>query len=110
MKHIPMLIAASLLINNVKAQSFTLNGTIEGKASGFAYLNYTAKGNKRQTDSAKIQNGKFAFAGQLDGPTMSSLSLEPPSRMSYNADYTTLFIEPGKMTATLKAGIFAMAG
>ncbi|WP_341838808.1 TlpA disulfide reductase family protein [Chitinophaga caseinilytica] len=104
MKQIPMLIAASLVITGAQAQSFTLNGTVEGLSKGFAYLNYSNNKGDHKTDSAAIQNGRFTFTGQLDGPTVGHFSLENPKFMSYDADYATLFIEPAKMSLTAKKG------
>ncbi len=110
MKHIPMLIASSLLITSAQAQSFSLSGTVEGQPSGYVYLNYPGgKGEERRTDSTKLQNGRFTFSGLLNGPAMSSLMLERPSEMSYDADYASLFLEPAKMTVTLKKGALRKA-
>ncbi|WP_126246655.1 TlpA disulfide reductase family protein [Chitinophaga rhizosphaerae] len=102
MKQIPMLIAASLAISNLHAQSFTLSGTVDGQKTGYIYLGYPAGEANYKTDSAKLENGRFTIKGRINGPTLSNLSLERPSPTSYDAKYVSLFIEPTDMTVIVK--------
>lgn len=105
MKQMSLLIAACLLQQAaVQAQSFTLNGTVEGKQTGYVYLNYSTGGDNYRMDSAKLQEGRFTFKGNIDGPSMSSLFLDRPGPMSYESDVASLFLEPVTMTASLKKG------
>ncbi|MGE7774957.1 redoxin domain-containing protein [Chitinophaga sp. NPDC101104] len=104
MKQIPMLIAASLLISGAQAQTFTINGKVEGKPGGFVYLSYEGSNGERHSDSARLQNGRFTISGPLTGPTVGHFMLESPSAMNYDAEYATLFLEPAKMTLTAKKG------
>lgn len=105
MKQISLFIAACLLQQaTVQAQSFTLNGTVEGKNTGYVYLSYSTGEDNHRMDSAKLQEGRFTFKGNIDGPTMSNLFLEKPTPMSYGDDVAGLFLQPGTMTAFLKKG------
>lgn len=104
MKQISLLTAACMMQLVVQAQSFTLTGQVEGKPSGYIYLNYPGSDGNYRMDSAKLSEGRFTFNGNIDGPSMSGLSLERPSPMSFDDDIASLFLEPGAMTASLKKG------
>lgn len=104
MKQISLLTAACMMQLAVQAQSFTLTGQVEGKPSGYIYLNYPGSDGNYRMDSAKLSEGRFTFNGNIDGPSMSGLSLERPSPMSFDDDIASLFLEPGAMTASLKKG------
>jgi thiol-disulfide isomerase/thioredoxin len=104
MKQISLLAAACMIQLAVQAQSFTLTGQVEGKPSGYIYLNYPGSDGNYRMDSAQLSEGRFTFRGNIDGPSMSGLFLNRPSAMSYDDDAANLFLEPGAMTASLKKG------
>lgn len=104
MKQISLLITACLLQASTQAQSFTLTGTVEGKTSGYVYLSYPSGDGNYLMDSAQLQQGKFTFNGNIDGPSMSSMFLNRPAPMSFDEDAASLFLEPGTMTASMKKG------
>lgn len=104
MKQFSLLVAACVWYSAAQAQSFTLTGTVEGKPSGYIYLSYSPDGDNYRTDSVQLKEGRFTFKGNIGGPSMSTLSLERPSLISYGGDIASLFLEPGTMTASLKKG------
>ena len=70
-------------------QTFTLNGSIAGNDSGYAYLRYFRdETKKKRTDTVAIINGKFQFIGTVTG--VDYALLETNSNQG-----TELFIEPG---------------
>jgi peroxiredoxin len=94
-------IFASLLF--VSAQSLaqpkppvcTIAGSFSKIKSGMVYLT-TYENGQRQQDSAKIQNGKFAFTHRAANPAMASLSTN-----YLDNDWLLFYTDPGtKMTVT----------
>ncbi len=104
MKQISLLIAACVLQLAAQGQAFTLTGKVEGQRSGYIYLSYDRGNEDYRIDSAKLQEGRFSFSGQINGPGMSRLTLDRSAFMSYDGDVASLFLEPGAMTALLKKG------
>ena len=104
MKQISLLIAACVLQLAAQGQAFTLTGTVEGQRSGYIYLSYDRGNDDYRLDSAQLQEGRFSFSGQINGPGMSRLTLDRSAFMSYDGDVASLFLEPGAMTASLKKG------
>jgi thiol-disulfide isomerase/thioredoxin len=88
---------------------FTLSGTITGKDDGYIYLQYPDADGKSKKDSAAIQNGKFAFKGQIRGPQFAYMSGNIAARSMDDPNNTTLFIEPVNMKITVKYNAFKEA-
>ena len=82
-------------IATAQSKPFTINGNIKGKAGGYIYLSY--KGNSY--DSALIADGKFSFAGNLDGPAQAMVMMDRNAR--FFDKYTELYIVPGEMELSL---------
>lgn len=86
---------------------FELNGTMKGKSSGIIYLYYTNASNAWVKDSSSLNNGKFSFAGTVDGPRMSTLQLKEEKR---NEDNTVMFfLEPAVMKVDVSLNDFGNA-
>lgn len=86
---------------------FELNGTMKGKSSGIIYLYYTNASNVWVKDSSSLNNGKFSFAGTVDGPRMSTLQLKEEKR---NEDNTVMFfLEPAVMKVDVSLNDFGNA-
>lgn len=89
---------ATLLFTGCQQPSqFVLDGTIEGADSGIVYLS-----NQFIKDSAIIKDGKFQFTDTLGAPTKVTLTFEKMR--------VPLFIEPTKMTLSLKKDDFVLTG
>ena len=97
------LITGMIITCTVAAQAkpFTIDGSIKGKSDGYVYLAY--KGNAY--DSARIQNGKFSFNGELNGPVQAMVMMERNAR--YFDKYVQLFLVPGKMQLSLDYNNFS---
>ena len=88
---------------------FALSGTITGKDDGYIYLQYAGTDGKSKKDSSAIQNGKFAFKGQIGGPQLAYLSGNNTVRSMDDPNNTTLYIEPANMKIVLKYNAFKEA-
>lgn len=74
---------------------FTITGKIEGKTGTYIYLAYPLGDDKYLTDSSLIENGKFSFNGQLQGPVQASLMIDRKGR-TYDK-YKQLYLVPANM-------------
>ncbi len=90
--------------NDVNAQSFTLNGTIVGKDTGIAVLNYVNANNKRCSDTATINQAKFQFSGSVKSVDYALLDIDPYYLGGANSNNRQLFIEPGIIYIVCKYG------
>lgn len=77
---------------------FTIKGNIAGKPDGYIYLTYQGE-NGYVSDSAVIENGKFSFAGKLQGPVQAAVMIDRKGR-SFDK-YTQLYIVPANMELSL---------
>lgn len=84
---------------------FSIKGKINGKMDGYVYLSYPFD-KKYKTDSAAIQNGRFAFKGKLNEPVLASLSDKGNTKNIDNLNTTSFFIDPVKMELTVNYGAF----
>lgn len=89
-------------------KAFSFSGTIPNAADGLIYLNYLNADGNYITDSATLSKGKFSFTGAINGPVEASLknSEALKDRSVDHPNYTTLFLEPGKMTGVFTADNF----
>lgn len=87
-----------------KADSgFMLRGKIKGMDSGKMYLIYTDSLGQQITDSAVVKGGKFLFRGGIAEPTNAWLSRSLGRMSMDDKGYTTLWLEPGKLSLELAA-------
>ncbi len=82
---------------------YTVNGSLNGNynAPAKVYLEYRLKG-KTIKDSVVLHNGKFRFAGSLEGtdPLNAYLVLNPKGTGPNTNDYKSLYLEAGAITVT----------
>jgi thiol-disulfide isomerase/thioredoxin len=90
-------------------KKFTLQGSIDNKATGKLYLIYLLEG-KKTIDSTKIQNGKFVFYGSIDEPVKAELTDDLKMRREeYSNYFSNFYIESGQMNLALINNQFAKA-
>jgi peroxiredoxin len=79
-------------------QRFTLKGTIKNINPDKVFIEYQSV-DSYLVDSATIQNNKFSFTGNIDGPTYATLWFVykggPIERLKRKKHFTTLFLEKG---------------
>jgi thiol-disulfide isomerase/thioredoxin/PBP1b-binding outer membrane lipoprotein LpoB len=111
MKKIAIVIALTLFISackneskdvveNSKNKTYTLLGTVKGVPDSSMVI--ISEANKSM-DSALVMNERFAISGSLDEPISVYLSIKG------TRDYTTLWLEPGRITFSAKQGKFKQA-
>jgi peroxiredoxin len=88
----------------VKSQSFTIEGTIEGKDTGIALLRYLNRNYQITVDTAVIRNGKFRFEGSVLGADYAMLITDTTFTSTGNTYNRQFFVEPGKMTISFFDG------
>jgi thiol-disulfide isomerase/thioredoxin len=76
---------------------FTLEGIVEGKDSGYVYLNYIPNGDMGILDSSKLNNGHFLFKGNVSEPTKAWFSTFGFSGNVDERNLTEFYIEPVNM-------------
>ena len=98
-----------LTLNAQDANTFTLSGSVLGKPTGKLYLRYSTR-NKIVTDSSLIKDGKFAFSGLLNEPTIAELfdniKMAELKYKNYRSDF---YIESAKMNIVLSNNAFSKA-
>lgn len=83
--------------NFFTAQNYSVNGFIEGKDQGVAYLQDRIHGLWVNIDSAAIDNGTFIFKGKLDYPKMHYISIP-------DVDHRLMvFLENSEITISIDA-------
>ena len=109
---IALLILKTSLVFTLNAQdanTFFLSGSIVGKPTGKLYLRYSTR-NTIVTDSSVIKDGKFAFSGLLNEPTIAELfdniKIAEPKYQNYYSDF---YIESTKMNIFLSNNAFSKA-
>lgn len=103
--------AAAALIsacNSRPANQYELKGSIDGADGETIYLLYNVGEDSTVTDSTVIENGTFAFIGNIDYPTQANIYTGVPSWE--NKAMTRFYIEPAEINVSgLKAGDFSGA-
>lgn len=103
--------AAAALIsacNSRPANQYELKGSIDGADGETIYLLYNVGEDSTVTDSTVIENGTFAFIGNIDYPTQANIYTGVPSWE--NKAMTRFYIEPAEIKVSgLKAGDFSGA-
>jgi len=103
----PFFLACFIL--SAQEKPFSLKGEIKGKYAGYMYLSYSNADEKYITDSALVNDGRFAFEGKLSAPSMASLFTDRRSRLANDPNRVSLFIEPATMNITLTYNQFGDA-
>jgi thiol-disulfide isomerase/thioredoxin len=92
-----------LFAQNMKAQSFTLTGTITGKDSGYAVLFYFRDAMKqRRADTTAIRQGKFEFSGTVTGTDFVQLEAGTYNSTGDKKYRASFFIVPGLVKIAFK--------
>ena len=101
MKHFPIIALGTLAMlcacNSRQANQFDLKGSIDGADGQTIYLMY-AIGDSLVTDSTVITDGSFAFTGNIDLPTNSTLYTGQP--VWENKRAISIYLEPAEMTVS----------
>lgn len=87
----------------VNAQTFILEGSICDQDTGYIMLRYFRDATKQnESDTAIIKKGKFQFSGIVTGADFAQLYTNSDNQLRYKKYSTSLFIEPGNISITLK--------
>lgn len=92
--------AAIVLCSSLTAQKsfpYTVEGTAKKYQNKYIYLHHKWD-DKNFTDSAKVENGKFKFAGKSPEPNMYWLTFVSNMNSTPNVIF---YVDPGKTTITL---------
>ncbi|MDB5229689.1 MAG: hypothetical protein JWN76_494 [Chitinophagaceae bacterium] len=82
-------------------QRFILAGQMTGQDSGFIRLEYVDIKGRFIKDSAIVHDGKFTFAGQINGPTIADLIGNVTSDYADDNNRVTFFLEPVHMSISM---------
>jgi peroxiredoxin len=80
-----------------KTDGYTIDGTVTGVSEGWVFLKKREEGKMLTADSVQIKEGKFAFAGKVDLPTVYYLKLQDTDGAF------AFFVENAAMTMTVYA-------
>ncbi|MDB5209291.1 MAG: alkyl hydroperoxide reductase/Thiol specific antioxidant/Mal allergen [Sediminibacterium sp.] len=87
---------------------FILKGNVTGQDGNWMDLSYNSEG-KAINDSVQIVSGRFRFEGSVKEPTMAYLSGKTKTRSVDDPNFTTVFLEPAMLTASIDDGKFKQA-
>ena len=93
MKSIFYLIAVLILVSCQKNNSYVLNGSFSGDQNEEWIYMVKFLGSYLDRDSAKIENGKFQFKGNIEVPEVYALHYQ----MDKIVGVTSVFLEPGNL-------------
>lgn len=100
--------AALSACNSRPANQFDLKGSVEGADGQTIYLTYRVGNDSLVTDSAVIENGAFAFTGNIDLPSQAHVYTGVPQWGSQTM--TNIYLEPAEIVVSgLKADDFSGA-
>ena len=106
MKRIPLFLTIFLLVisckndksNTTKEASFTINGEVKNQQFGEAYLQIL-NNTQSKTDTLKIVNGKFEYAGKSSFPELAVMVVANVDKQVDKKNVMIFFIDPNsKMT------------
>lgn len=100
-KNTSILLISLLIACKIKAQTFTLNGRVEGRDTGIIWFSYINSNQKEIKDTVYLNKGVFQFDGSIAGPTRAILLGNIKSRSMDDSNYTEMFIETGVMHISL---------
>lgn len=108
MRLILIYLIAFLPVNNLKGQTpleqqkFRLSGRITGMNNQFLYLSYFQPDGTYISDSTRVRNNRFQFYGFIPEPTEATITNLTIQNWAINdPNYTTFFIEPDRLRATI---------
>lgn len=81
------------------AGTFTITGRLKNVQAGWVYLMYVKDG-QRALDSARVNNGAYAFAGEVTESLPAILLDVPPASMPAAASKAQIYLAPGSFTVT----------
>ena len=94
----PFLMSAGMMLiagMSFAQQPFTIQGKIEGSPEGYIYLSYAGGAGVVQ-DSTMIRDGKFSFAGKLNGVTSANVMMDRYAARN-RLKYLNVYLAPGNM-------------
>ncbi len=109
MKHILNLgMVASLLVGcaSQPANQYRISGTIQGTDGENIYLTYTSDSDLVVTDTARIENGSFVFAGTLEKPYLQATIYMGDGNDYRNPRRLFFYVEPRNMTVAIDTAQF----
>jgi peroxiredoxin len=93
------LLTITALAQHKKTGDFKLSGSVAPHASGLAYLYYEKDGTIR-LDSTDVADGKFTFAGQVEGPVFARLVFRPSFTDTARPRILSFYLEPGMVSVS----------
>jgi peroxiredoxin len=85
--------------------NYTLTGTIDGLDKGWIYMSHL--GATPKTDTTRVQNGHFSFAGMSTEPELCAITIQGPAGEKHNGPY--FFLTSGNLTLSGKKDAFSSA-
>ncbi len=106
MKRIPLFVAVFLLTisckndksNTTKEASFTINGEVKNQQFGEIYLQILNNAQSK-TDTLKIRNGKFEYAGKSSFPELAVMVVANVDKQVDKKNVMIFFLEPNSKIA-----------
>jgi hypothetical protein len=88
------------------ATGFTLQGYAINLEGDYLHLSYIDEKGTERTDSTKVLNGEYRFAGKIKGPTAARLTLESSGSSSALNTLYPIFLEPAELKLIIKRDMF----
>lgn len=82
-------------------KNFVIDGSIQGRDTGFIILSYPHANGTRTFDTSQIHNGQFRFSGEINEPVFCNVSSKG------EGNFTGLFIEPNQQQLFLNENHFS---
>ncbi len=89
--------------------NFVLNGTVNGRDTGYIILRYTDYGGEWTVDTTYLKNGKFKFEGNISEPTLATIKGYRKIIDFNEVNVTDIYIEPGNQKIILTENDYAHA-
>lgn len=105
-KAIIIALTGCIFSTSVAQAQFTLSGNFSGTATPYMHLRYTNSKGEPVVDSVAINNGRFSFKGDVNGPVNATLYGAPASFRMDDPNIYMFFLEPGTLTAEVKENEF----
>lgn len=90
-----------IFINCQSQNNFVLNGTINGRDTGYIILRYTNYAGTWIKDTTYLKNGKFQFEGKISEPTLAVIKGYRKIIDFNEVNFTNIYIEPGQQKISL---------
>jgi thiol-disulfide isomerase/thioredoxin len=99
------LIPFAFIVQPVTAQSFTINGKIAGKDTGYVLLYYKDESNDRRTERGTLNKGHFRFKGKTAGADWAMIETDT-NRVGDGKKYGfQFFVQPGNISIYFINGV-----